>query len=102
MSGPGLKEKVNKLVKKSKDSDEGFTYTFLPTKFECVGRKGIVEHIKDTQPEVYAELMSTSGAESEKDFQSQLSKLIMTVPVSNNTCDENKGNYKNVSKVKEN
>jgi len=103
MSAAGLKEKVNELVKKSKGSDEGFTYTFLPTKYECVGRKGIVEHIKDNQPEVYSELMSTSGAESEKDFQSQLSKLIMTVPVSNNTSNENKGKDKNkdVSKVKE-
>jgi len=104
MSATGLKEKVNKLVRKSKDSDEGFTYTFLPTNFECVGRKGIVEHIKDTQPDVYSDLMSTAGAKSDKDFQSQLSKLIMTVPISENNSKENKGNSekKIESKVKEN
>ena len=100
----GLKQKVIKLVKKSKGSDEGFTYTLLPTKFECVGRKGIEEHIKDTHPEVYSELMATSGVESEKDFQSQLSKLIMTVPVSDNVSKENKekGKNKDLSEVKEN
>ena len=100
----GLKESVNKLVKKSKSSDEGFIYTFLPTKFQCVGRKGIVEHIKDTQPDVYSELMSTSGEESEKDFQSQLSKLIMTLPVSDESSKDSQGNDKDedVSNIKEN
>ena len=104
MSAADLKEKVNKLVKKSKDGEEGFTYTFLPTKFACVGRKGIVEHIRDTQPDVYSELKSAAGVESDKDFQSQLSKLIMNVPV----CDNDKtkkvtnNTNKNESSLKEN
>jgi len=77
-----LKRKVNNLVKKSKVSDEGgFSYLCNISDFECVGRKGMVEHLKENA-EVYSDLKLGFEETSEKDFQSQLSKLIMNVPFS--------------------
>jgi len=85
-----LKRKVNKLVKKSKVTDDGFSYLCNNCDFECVGRKGIVVHIKDTHEEVYSELKLAFNDTSEKDFLSQLSKLVMNVPFSDQDAKPNK------------
>jgi len=79
-----LKKKVNNLVKKSKVTDEGFSYLCDNCDFECVGRKGIIQHVKETHEEQYSELKSGFEETSDKDFQSQLSKLVMNVPF----CDK--------------
>ena len=51
-----LKRKINSLVKKSKVTDGGFSYIYNDTDFECVGRKGIVEYIKDNHEDIYSDL----------------------------------------------
>ena len=68
---PGLKHKVNKLVKKIKLSDEGFSYIGDDCDFECLGRKGLWSTYKKLG----------FGISFEKDFQSQLFKLVMNIPI---------------------
>lgn len=77
-----LKRKINSLVKKSKVTDGGFSYFYINSDFECVGRKGIVEYIKDNHGEVYNDLKQGFQDKSEKDFLSLMSKLVMNVPFS--------------------
>eukprot|EP00092_Neocalanus_flemingeri_P105061 GFUD01134622.1.p1 GENE.GFUD01134622.1~~GFUD01134622.1.p1 ORF type:complete len:663 (-),score=244.62 GFUD01134622.1:238-2226(-) len=85
-----LKRKVNSLVKKSKVTDEGFSYLCDNCDFECVGRKGIIVHIKDTHEEMFVDLKCGFEETSDKDFQSQLSKLVMNVPFCDKDAKANK------------
>jgi len=75
-----VKRKVNALIKKSKVTDEGFSYICTIDDFQCVGRKSIIEHLKEKFPDKYNELKT--GFEDDTEFQTQLSKLVMSVPYS--------------------
>ena len=46
-----VKRKVNALIKKSKVTDEGFSYICTIDDFQCVGRKSIIEHLKEKFPD---------------------------------------------------
>ena len=75
-----VKRKVNALIKKSKVTDDGFSYICTIDDFQCVGRKSIIEHLKEKFPDKYDELKT--GFDDDKEFQTQLSKLVMSVPYS--------------------
>ena len=64
-----MQEKVNKVVRRKKDAEGGFSYTCLLSDFSCVGRKGIMEYLKSKHEEEYSALQEEVGAE--------LGKLIM-------------------------
>ena len=77
----GLKKKLNSLVNKTKPTDEGFSYICQLDGYQCVGRKKIVEYLKEKHEEKYQDL--SRGFDDEAEFQSQLTKLVMTVPYAN-------------------
>lgn len=73
-----VKKKLNSLVHKSKPTDEGFSYICQLDGYQCIGRKSIIEYLKEKHEDKYLDLRS--GFEDDKEFQSQLSKLVMSVP----------------------
>ena len=75
-----VKKKLNSLVNKSKPTDEGFSYICQLDGYQCVGRKKIIQYLQEKHTDKYNDLKA--GFEDDKDFQSQLSKLVMTVPYS--------------------
>ena len=76
-----VKKKLNSLVKKSKPTAEGFSYICQLDGYQCVGRKTIIEYLKEKHEDTYNDLKA--GFEDETEFRSQLSKMVMTVPYSN-------------------
>ena len=76
-----VKKKLNSLVKKSKPTAEGFSYICQLDGYQCVGRKTIIEYLKEKHEDTYNDLKA--GFEDETEFRSQLSKMVMSVPYSN-------------------
>ena len=94
-----LKRKVNALVNKSKVSDEGFSYICCLDDHHCQGRKAIIEYLRDKHAAKYNELKT--GFDDDKEFQSQLSKLVMSVPYSNKAAKVDKATEEAVVEVEE-
>ena len=86
------KRKINALVRKSKVTEDGFSYICVLDGYQCVGRKGIIEYLKTKHEDKYQEL--AAGFDDDKEFQTQISKLVMSVPFSDKPA--------NVDKQKEN
>ena len=76
-----VKKKLNSLVRKSKPTAEGFSYICQLDGHQCVGRKTIIEYLKEKHEDMYNDLKA--GFEDETEFRSQLSKMVMMVPYSN-------------------
>jgi len=94
-----VKRKVNALIKKSKVTDDGFSYICTIDDFQCVGRKSIIEHLKEKFPDKYDELKT--GFDDDKEFQTQLSKLVMSVPYSDQDAKVDKNDKAKESNGKE-
>ena len=95
-----VKKKLNSLVKKSKPTAEGFSYICQLDGHQCVGRKTIIEYLKEKHEDTYNDLKA--GFDDETEFRSQLSKLVMNVPYSTeegvNTTDTAETKSKTVQK----
>ena len=50
-----MQDKVNKVVRRKKQDDEGFSYV---CDFDCVGRKGIMKHFKEGHSEELEKIKS--------------------------------------------
>ena len=94
-----VKKKLNSLVKKSKPTAEGFSYICQLDGYQCVGRKTIIEYLKEKHEETYNDLKA--GFEDETEFRSQLSKLVMSVPYSNEEVNVNTAETKSKTTQKE-
>lgn len=73
-----LKSELSQLIERKKLDDGGFKYVCKHCEFECLGRKGISNHLEEQHLNKLKEI--NKSFETDKDFQSQISKLVMTVP----------------------
>ena len=49
-TGYRMQEQVNKVVRRKKNEDGGFSYSCCLSEFECEGRKGILQYLKEKHP----------------------------------------------------
>jgi len=69
-----MQDKVNKVVRRKKQDDEGFSYVCQVCDFDCVGRKGIMKHFNEGHSEELDKIKSELKGE---DVDAQLTKLVM-------------------------
>lgn len=72
--------KISHLVKRGKLADGGFKYVCDQCEFDCLGRKKIINHIKEKHLVKLNEIQEEYEENGNKDFESQLSKVVMNVP----------------------
>ena len=94
-----LTKSVNSLVNKSKVSEGGFNYICTLDDFQCQGGKAIIEYIKEKHTGKFDELKK--GFEDEKEFESQLKKLVRNAPFSDKDADAAKEETKEKEVVQE-
>ena len=94
-----LTKSVNSLVNKSKVSEGGFNYICTLDDYQCQGGKAIIEYIKEKHTEKFDELKK--GFEDEKEFESQLKKLVRNAPFSDKDADAAKEETKEQDVVQE-
>jgi len=80
-----LTKNVNSLVNKSKVSEGGFNYICTLDDYQCQGGKAIIEYIKEKHTAKFDELKE--GFEDDKEFESQLKKLVRNAPFSDKNAD---------------
>lgn len=77
---PDLMFGISQIIKREKMAEGGFKYICDKCEFACLGRKKIINHMKEKHADNISEIQEQYEADGNKDFEAQLSKIVMNVP----------------------
>jgi len=71
---------VSQIILREKMAEGGFKYICDQCDFACLGRKKIINHLKENHGEMLNTIQEEYEMNGNNDFEAQLSKLVMNVP----------------------